>query len=269
MTEPEDFLSRWARRKRDARSETETKARADTGSEDQPNRDQVGAADKAEQDATARQPTPAPTRDAKPEDAFDLSKLPSLDSIGPTTDIRVFLQPGVPDALSRAALRRAWSADPGIRDFIGLAENSWDFTAGDGMHGFGALDPEDAKRLLAQLFSESDRRDVADKDNPEQDGLKGEGTSVAASPENGLIDSKAPGDDASNPDSANHDEIASEPAPTTDGDMQPTADTERQQSQHRATSSAALQQETAFAAPQQQAEPARAPARGHGRALPR
>jgi hypothetical protein len=27
-----------------------------------------------------------------------------------------------------AALRRAWVSDPVIRDFIGIAENQWDFT---------------------------------------------------------------------------------------------------------------------------------------------
>ena len=82
----------------------------------------------------------------------------------------MFLQPGVPEALSRAALRRAWSADPGIRDFIGLAENAWDFTASDGMHGFGPLDPADAKRLLAQLFSEGDaKKDIAAGDAAAQE----------------------------------------------------------------------------------------------------
>jgi hypothetical protein len=147
MTEPEDFLSRWSRRKR------ETKA------DDEPKRDEPVATKATELDAAdARETRESPPQSdgGKPDDIFDLSKLPSLDSIGPATDIRMFMQPGVPEALSRAALRRAWSADPAIRDFIGLSENSWDFTASDGMHGFGALDPVQAKRLLAQLLGESD-----------------------------------------------------------------------------------------------------------------
>ena len=73
--------------------------------------------------------------------AFDPASLPSLDSIGALTDIRAFLQPGVPSELRLAALRRAWSADPAIRDFKGLAENDWDFTAPNSMLGFGDLDP--------------------------------------------------------------------------------------------------------------------------------
>jgi hypothetical protein len=55
------------------------------------------------------------------------TSLPAIDSIGAGSDIRRFLDPGVPSDLARAALRRAWVADPVIRDFIGLSENSWDF----------------------------------------------------------------------------------------------------------------------------------------------
>jgi hypothetical protein len=41
-----------------------------------------------------------------------------------------------PADLTRATLRRAWSADPAMRGFIGLSENSWDFNATDGVPGF-------------------------------------------------------------------------------------------------------------------------------------
>src|SRR5207245_615081 len=68
---------------------------------------------------------------------------------------------GVPAALTRAALRRAWSADPAIRDFIGLSENSWDFTAPGGVAGFGPLTAEDARRLLAQAIGEREAADPA------------------------------------------------------------------------------------------------------------
>ena len=46
------------------------------------------------------------------------------------TDIRAFLQKGVPAQLTRAALRRAWVADPNIRNFREIAENQWDFATG-------------------------------------------------------------------------------------------------------------------------------------------
>lgn len=52
-----------------------------------------------------------------------LSPLPTINAIGPATDIAVFLKPGVPVELTRAALRQAWTSDPMIRDFVGLSED--------------------------------------------------------------------------------------------------------------------------------------------------
>ena len=90
----------------------------------------------------ARHQTPAPPDAAEtPADAeVDLSSLPPIESITGGTDITAFLRKGIPPELSRAALRRAWAADPSIRDFVGLAENAWDFNDPDAMPGFGPLD---------------------------------------------------------------------------------------------------------------------------------
>ena len=85
----------------------------------------------------------------------------SIESIGAGSDIRAFLAAGVPVELTRAALRRAWSADPAIRDFIGLSENSWDFNAPGGVPGFGSVKPEDVRRLLAQVMGEGEAADSA------------------------------------------------------------------------------------------------------------
>jgi len=63
--------------------------------------------------------------------------------------------------LTRAALRRAWSVDPAIRDFVGLSENSWDFNALGGVPGFGSLTAEDARRLLARVMGEKEASDPA------------------------------------------------------------------------------------------------------------
>jgi hypothetical protein len=63
------------------------------------------------------------------------------------------MQPGVPASLSSAALRRVWSADPSMRDFIGLSENAWDFTKPETITGFGELLPiDDVKKMLSQLL---------------------------------------------------------------------------------------------------------------------
>jgi hypothetical protein len=58
----------------------------------------------------------------------------------------------VPADLAQAALRRAWVAGPAIRDFVGLAENAWDFTAPGGVPGFEPLRAiDDVRRLAAQV----------------------------------------------------------------------------------------------------------------------
>jgi hypothetical protein len=129
MSEPENFLDRWSRRKQQAADEP--------------------APVKAE--ATAAIPPPGAKETAEP--VFDPASLPSLDSITADTDIRAFLKPGVPSALKHAALRRAWSVDPQIRDFIGLVENGWNWNDPVGVPGFGPMpEGEDIGRLLAQAM---------------------------------------------------------------------------------------------------------------------
>jgi len=56
----------------------------------------------------------------------------------------------------RAALRRAWSLDPAVRDFVGLSENSWDFNEPNEMTGFGPIDRQAVGQLLARLLGEPD-----------------------------------------------------------------------------------------------------------------
>jgi Protein of unknown function (DUF3306) len=101
-------------------------------------------------DVTA--PAPDAASATAPPDPVNPEDLPALDSLGATSDFTPFLAPGVPAELTRGALRRAWATDPAIRDFVGLAENAWDFTAPEGVPGFGALSAEEASRLLNQLM---------------------------------------------------------------------------------------------------------------------
>jgi hypothetical protein len=137
----EGFLTRWARRKEAARKAEDGVAPAAQPAPAEP--------------PPATMPAPATEAQSKqtPADAPpDIAALPPIDTIEAASDIRAFLQTGVPDDLTRAALRRAWVADPAIRDFVGLAENAWDFTAPDGVPGFGPLAPADIARLAAYVF---------------------------------------------------------------------------------------------------------------------
>jgi uncharacterized protein DUF3306 len=117
----EQFLARWSRRKHEAKA----------GHIEPAPEDAAEAHGSASSYRAAAEPVPAET---------ELSNLPPIESIDAATDITAFLRKGIPQELSRAALRRAWSADPAIRDFVGLAENAWDFNDPNAMAGFGALD---------------------------------------------------------------------------------------------------------------------------------
>ena len=95
---------------------------------------------------------------------FDPAILPPIESIDAQTNIMVFLQSGVPDQLRLAALRRAWTADPAIRDFKGPQENSWNFNDPNGIPGFGELGPEvDVKRMVAKILGETPRLALAQR----------------------------------------------------------------------------------------------------------
>lgn len=217
MSDEEPFLTRWSRRKREARP--------------------------AEPDATPELPA-APTNPealdppAAGEPAgIDPSVLPPIESIGAGTDIRVFLQPGVPAELARAALRRAWVADPAIRDFVGPAENAWDFNAPGGVPGFAPLASDEVKRLAAQLFGDAS---AAAKDDPAVGAASGPDRPAAEPSAKDADVARIAGDPAARPEAS---------MPVEDG--RPTADP------------AAIRNETAT-----EPDPERPARRRHGGALP-
>lgn len=153
MTDRENFLERWSRKKVETEREATDAPGQSPAAADLPEKNQAEAAPEQQAEPPASTP-PAP---APPKPEFDLASLPSLESITSGTDIRAFLSPGVPAELTRAALRRAWVADPAIRDFVGLAENSWDFTDPAAIPGFGEIPPGyDIKKMIAQIFGEAD-----------------------------------------------------------------------------------------------------------------
>jgi hypothetical protein len=153
MSEPDNPIARWSRRKRAAAelagsrstvdvpmAEPGRHAKADASTEHEDVGDKaIGAARGQAAAAIGEQP--------------DLVRLPPIESITAATDIRAFLAPGVPPDLARAALRRAWASDPAIRDFVGLADYDWDFNSATAHAGFGPLElGEEARRLAARLI---------------------------------------------------------------------------------------------------------------------
>jgi hypothetical protein len=131
MSRAEGFLSRWSRRKRDADRDSQSEPSS-------PPRE----ADAKPVDGGGEASVPAETSEPAPA-TFDPASLPPIEAISGNTDIRSFLLSGVPAALTQAALRRAWTTDPAICNFVGIAENQWDFTDPTGIPGFGPLTAAD------------------------------------------------------------------------------------------------------------------------------
>jgi Protein of unknown function (DUF3306) len=140
MTSSENFVLRWARLKNESDAGLKTEA--------------LGAEPQQQQVASVGTETPSQRQHNEAvEEPFDPASLPSIETITVDTDIRGFLQSRVPAALTRAALRRAWASDPAIRDFIGIAENQWDFNDPTTMPGFGpVLETDKVPVLLARAL---------------------------------------------------------------------------------------------------------------------
>jgi Protein of unknown function (DUF3306) len=159
MSDRDNFIARWSRRKRAAQEADATAppAAPDTGVAPAP----TGEGDRARTDAAAL-PSGAPTAAEAP---FDVASLPPIESITAVSDIRAFLAPGVPAELTRAALRRVWTADPTIRNFVGLADYDWDFNTPGAMAGFGSLEMTDElRRCVTEMVGRSLR--VGDGETP-------------------------------------------------------------------------------------------------------
>jgi hypothetical protein len=145
MTARENFVSRWARLKRVS----------DSGGKTEPD-----AEDLWREAAVSSNAEPGSARDenVSPDEIFDPASLPSIEAITVDTDIRAFLKSRVPAELTRAALRQTWVSDPAIRDFIGIAENQWDFNDPTAIQGFGPLRGTDnVPALLEQALGSSNK----------------------------------------------------------------------------------------------------------------
>ena len=138
------FLARWSRRKSQAHAETKPDHACGEGQK-QPEAT-------AEAGATAGDPAREPADD---QEEIALEDLPPIDSIDASTDLAFWLRQKVPDAWKQAVLSRAWAADPAISQFVGLAENSWDWNVPGGVPGFGPLSPTaNMAQLLAQAIGQ-------------------------------------------------------------------------------------------------------------------
>jgi Protein of unknown function (DUF3306) len=161
MSENEGFLRRWSRLKQsDVRRDAALEAPAEPEVPAEPAPAAQGETEEPGAPETAAPPPP----------------LPPVDTLGADSDYKPFLLPGVPAELKRLALRKAWSSDPAIAGFRGMAEYDWDYNA----PGYASLLPtDDIKRLCENLFG-SDRSEA-----------DGQGKRIEHSPEPALEPSSA------------------------------------------------------------------------------
>src|SRR5687767_446048 len=141
----EGFLSRWSRRKQEVREAERPQPHDPQGepSTKTPGLEQAhSAAAPAEEELSAE----------------EIAKLPSLEDLMPDMDLSMFLRKGVPEGLRNAALRRMWSLDPKIRDFVGEARDyGYDWNTPGGVPGAGELLPgDDVTAMLRGVFGESE-----------------------------------------------------------------------------------------------------------------
>jgi hypothetical protein len=134
----ENFLSRWSRRKQQARRGGPDRVPANSPA---PEADVGNSPIAAEQDTSAE----------------ELAPLPRLEDLTAQSDLAQFLRKGVPAALRNAALRRMWALDPKIRDYVGEARDyAYDWNAPAGVPGSGPLDERDIEGLLRRVIGNAE-----------------------------------------------------------------------------------------------------------------
>jgi Protein of unknown function (DUF3306) len=172
MGRPEDeipveggFLGRWAKRKQEVQTQK-----------------------------AAQQPEPVALPEPVPETLTEKLPLPSLDSIVPGSDLTVFFQKHVPEALRTAALRKLWVTDPEIKSFIEMADYQWDFNNPDSIPGWSSsVGGVDVKGMLEKVMGiEKPATDISPhtfpamaRENPAQSSSKPEADVQSASSEVG------------------------------------------------------------------------------------
>jgi len=146
------FLARWSKRKRQVEAaeaahppvpspETGEAASAHTAEPGEGPETALGI-DHPPPRADAARPLPSRQQRNEPDPAVqggetELQSLPRIEDLSADSDLTAFLREGVPESLKRAALRRAWSLDPAIRDYVSPADYAWDFNDPASIPGFG------------------------------------------------------------------------------------------------------------------------------------
>ncbi len=160
--EDRKFLTRWSRRKEEAREGDEAPA-------DDPST--------AEDDSKAAKGDSPDLPEAAPDEAEILARLPDIDSLDENSDFTAFLAEGVPAAIRRRALRKLWRLNPIFANLDGLNDYDEDFTDAanvvEGVKtiykvGKGMFDKDTPPEVPQEVAAESSTEpDEDDQETPE------------------------------------------------------------------------------------------------------
>ncbi|HEX2135376.1 MAG TPA: DUF3306 domain-containing protein [Microvirga sp.] len=178
----EDFLSRWSRRKLEVRREQEPGRQQDASAPAEP---EAHAPEQVRAKAGAPEPTPeeevraeAGAPELTPE---EIAALPPIEELTAESDFSLFLRKGVPERLKNAALRRMWSLDPAIRDYVGDARDyAWDWNVPGGVPGSGPLRPSEVGELLRGMFGDAEQPRPVAATETARDPVRRSGSAQAA-----------------------------------------------------------------------------------------
>lgn len=149
MSASDGFLARWSRRKLETGVPAEL-----TGNDELADTGITSPGDTSESNDGQLSPE-------------EIAALPRVEDLTAETNLTQFLRAGVPALLRKEALRRMWSLDPAIRDFVGEARDySYDWNTVGGVPASGPLLPtDDAEATLSRMFSrlEADADDEAER----------------------------------------------------------------------------------------------------------
>ena len=148
----DSFIARWSRLKGDAAARPGT------------------AQPEAAQPGPEPGPSPAEAGPAQMS-AEEIAALPPVDALTALSDITPYLRRGVPALLRNAAMRRMWSLNPAIRDYVDDAtEYAMDWNTPGAILGNGPLGAgDDAAAMARRLVGEVENAAGALAGAPAQD----------------------------------------------------------------------------------------------------
>lgn len=218
-----NVFSRWSRRKlaaRQAAFDGESPPVAEPARHSEPG--DPAEAEPVETERAGTDRVEAEPAEADLIEAGAQEPLPRLEELVADSDLSPFLRKGVPAALKNSALRKMWSLDPAIRDFVGPAEYAWDFNTPGSMPGFGPLAAgsqvvnflSTARSVLAGREDGSEAAEPAaevQEAEPDADDLSG--GQAGAAPEGTAADDPASRETAPPPEQTRHAEAVATEKP--------------------------------------------------------